>query len=70
MALSMQGLTASTDAEMREMIALLEATDAGTGYMHEGFLADDPSVYTRPWFAWSNSLFAGLVHQALKKNLL
>ncbi|NOU80960.1 metal-independent alpha-mannosidase [Paenibacillus sp. LMG 31459] len=70
MALSMQGLTASTDAEMLEMIALLEATDAGTGYMHEGFLADDPSVYTRPWFAWSNSLFAGLVHQALKKNLL
>src|SRR5690606_18437721 len=60
MALSMQGLTAADDAEMLDMIAMLEATDADTGYMHEGFHADDPAKFTRSWFAWSNSLFAQL----------
>ena len=70
MALSMQGLTADNDAEMLAMIDLLENTDAGTGYMHEGFHADDPHTYTRPWFAWSNSLFAQLVYKAMKKRIL
>ncbi|CAH1200562.1 hypothetical protein PAECIP111893_01450 [Paenibacillus plantiphilus] len=70
MALSMQGLTASTDEEKLAMIAVLESTDGDTGFMHEGFHADDPSVYTRDWFVWSNSLFAQLVHGAMKDGLL
>ncbi|THF73561.1 glycoside hydrolase family 125 protein [Cohnella fermenti] len=70
MALSMQGLTASTAEEKLEMIALLEATDADTGFMHEGFHADDPAVFTRKWFAWSNSLFSQLVYKAMKDGLL
>ena len=36
-------------------------TDAGTGLMHEGFHKDDPTEFTRPWFAWANSLFAEFV---------
>ncbi|SFI80601.1 hypothetical protein SAMN02799624_02276 [Paenibacillus sp. UNC496MF] len=70
MALSMQGLTASTDDEKLAMIAALEATDADTGFMHEGFHADDPAVFTRKWFAWSNSLFSQLVYKAMKAGLL
>ncbi|THF77756.1 glycoside hydrolase family 125 protein [Cohnella fermenti] len=70
MALSMQGLTASCNEEKLAMIAMLEATDADTGYMHEGFLADDPHVYTREWFAWSNSLFSQLILQALEEDIL
>ncbi|WP_127492506.1 glycoside hydrolase family 125 protein [Paenibacillus glycanilyticus] len=70
MALSMQGLTAKTDEEMLDMIAVLEATDADTGFMHEGFHSDDPSVFTRKWFAWSNSLFSQLVYKAMKAGLL
>ncbi len=70
MGLSMQGLTASTNEEMLAMIDMLEATDADTGYMHEGFHADDPHTFTRPWFAWSNSLFSNLVYTAMKKGLL
>lgn len=70
MALSMQGLTAQTAEEKLEMIAMLEATDAGTGFMHEGFHADDPSVFTRKWFAWSNSLFSQLVYRALQEDIL
>ncbi|OXM14904.1 glycoside hydrolase family 125 protein [Paenibacillus herberti] len=70
MALSMQGLTAVSDEEKLAMIELLEATDADTGFMHEGFHSDDPTVFTRKWFAWSNSLFSQLVYRAMKDGLL
>jgi hypothetical protein len=40
---------------------MLMDTNAGTGFMHESFDANDPSIYTRPWFAWCNSLFGDLV---------
>ncbi|XEC93744.1 glycoside hydrolase family 125 protein [Paenibacillus tarimensis] len=70
MALAMQGLTAATDEEMREMVDVLEATDADTGFMHEGFHTDDPTQYTRSWFAWSNSLFSQLVYRAMEKGIV
>lgn len=70
MALSMQGLTAQSKEEKLEMISLLEQTDGGTGYMHEGFHADDPKIFTRNWFAWSNSLFSQLVYKAMEEEIL
>jgi meiotically up-regulated gene 157 (Mug157) protein len=70
MALSMQGLTATSKEEKLEMIRLLETTDADTGFMHEGFHADDPTQFTRKWFAWSNSLFSQLVYRAMKEGIL
>ncbi|RJG21845.1 glycoside hydrolase family 125 protein [Paenibacillus thiaminolyticus] len=70
MALSMQGLTAISDEEIVSLIGTLEATDADTGFMHEGFHADDPAIFTRPWFAWSNSLFSQLVWKAMQRGLL
>lgn len=57
-ALSMQGLTAQEPEEKTQLLQKLLETDAGTGYMHEGFSSDDPAQFTRPWFAWSNSMFA------------
>ena len=53
----MRGLTSTDDAEIRTCVQTLKATHAGTGYMHESFHKDDPSKYTRPWFAWANTLF-------------
>jgi meiotically up-regulated gene 157 (Mug157) protein len=70
MALSMQGLTAATEEEKLEMIAALVSTDADTGFMHEGFHSDDPQIFTRKWFAWSNSLFSQLVYRAMKEGIL
>ncbi|MFD2615662.1 glycoside hydrolase family 125 protein [Paenibacillus gansuensis] len=70
MALSMQGLTATDKEEKLEMIRLLEATDADTGFMHEGFHADNPAEFTRSWFAWSNSLFSLLIYEAMKEGIL
>lgn len=57
-ALSMQGLTSNDKAEQKELLETLLRCDAGTGYMHEGFHVDRPEEFTRPWFAWSNSMFA------------
>ena len=69
-ALSMQGLTADNDEEVRRVIDILASTDAGTGFMHEGFNADNPDEFSREWFAWSNSLFAELIEYAVDNNIL
>ncbi|MCD7034621.1 glycoside hydrolase family 125 protein [Metabacillus sp. GX 13764] len=60
-ALAMQGLTASSREEREKILDILEATDADTGVMHEGFSADNPYEFTRPWFSWANALFSELV---------
>ncbi|MGN1169341.1 MAG: glycoside hydrolase family 125 protein, partial [Acutalibacteraceae bacterium] len=69
-ALSMQALTSNDDDEIREIINTLVSTDADTGYMHEGFNADNPAEFSREWFAWSNSLFAELIEQAVDKGII
>jgi uncharacterized protein len=60
-ALCMQGLTSNDNAEKHALLKTLLATDAGAGLMHESFHKDDPTIFTRPWFAWANSLFAEFV---------
>jgi meiotically up-regulated gene 157 (Mug157) protein len=52
----MRGLTSTDDAEIRACVQALRTTHAGTGYMHESFHKDDASKFTRPWFAWANTL--------------
>lgn len=70
MALSMQALTADNNEEIKELIDMLVNTDADTGFMHEGFHKDDPSVFSREWFAWSNSLFAMLICEAMDRDIV
>lgn len=36
-------------------------TEAGTGFIHESFHKDDATNFTRPWFAWQNTLFGELI---------
>jgi uncharacterized protein len=67
--LCMQGLTAQTREEKMAMLNMLLKTDAGTGLMHEGFHKDDASQFTRPWFAWANSLFAEFVMSVMDDQL-
>jgi meiotically up-regulated gene 157 (Mug157) protein len=40
-------------------------TDGDKGVMHESFNPNKPAQFTRPWFAWANSLFAELVREKL-----
>ena len=57
-ALVIQGLTTSDFAEKKEILRTLLTTDADTSQMHESFHVDDPTTFTRSWFAWANSMFA------------
>ena len=61
MSIIMRAMTSTDDAEIRQCIEMLERTDAGTGFMHESFHKDNPQKYTRPWFAWANTLFGELI---------
>ena len=64
-ALSMQGLTSNDENEIKSLLETLINCDGDTLYMHEGFHCDDPKLFTRDWFAWSNSLFADFVYKKL-----
>ena len=59
--LIVQGLTSTQDGEIRQCLTTLQKTHAGTGFMHEAFNQDDSSQFTRPWFAWANTIFGELV---------
>lgn len=60
-ALTMQILTSTDENEKRECLEMISRTHAGTNYMHESFNVDDPSDFTRTWFAWANTLFAQML---------
>ncbi|WP_439693792.1 glycoside hydrolase family 125 protein [Curtobacterium sp. SP.BCo] len=59
-ALAVEGLVTDSDERRRELLALLVATDGGTGDMHESFDVDDPTQYSRPWFSWADAMFCEL----------
>lgn len=61
LAMIMRGLTSTDPAEVDTTVRQLVASDGGTGFMHEAFDKDDPTRFSRPWFAWANGLFGALV---------
>ncbi|HEY5628665.1 MAG TPA: glycoside hydrolase family 125 protein, partial [Candidatus Limnocylindrales bacterium] len=69
-ALAMRGLTAVDDRERLDAIRMLALTHAGTFLAHEAFDVDDPTQYTRPWFAWANSVVGELLERAALDGIL
>lgn len=61
MSITMRALTSTEDAEILSCLKMLRNTTAGTNFMHEAFHKDDPAKFTRPWFAWANTLFGELI---------
>jgi hypothetical protein len=61
MSILLRALTSTEDAEILECLRWLCNTTAGTGFMHESFDENDPSKFSRPWFAWANTLFGELI---------
>lgn len=57
----LEALTSNNKDEIKELINMVKNSDAGTNYTHEGVYKDDATIFTRSWFAWSNSLFAYLI---------
>ena len=54
-------LTSTDDVEIRHALGMLQASAAGTGFMHESYNQDNVAKFTRPWFVWANTLFGELV---------
>ena len=72
MSIIMRALTSKDDSEIAWCVKTLRNTDAGTGFMHETFHKDDPTKFTRKWFAWANTLFGELIRKLVlegKENL-
>jgi hypothetical protein len=63
----MRGLTSHDDQEIKQCIATLQATHAGKGFMHESFHKDDAAKFTRPWFAWANTLFGEFIWKVYRE---
>jgi len=63
--LIMQALTSSRREEILSCLEMISKTHAGCNYMHEAFDPNRPQEYTRPWFAWANTLFAELMEKLM-----
>lgn len=59
--ITVKALTANSDYDIVASLRMLQNTHAATGFMHESFMKDDPTQFTRKWFAWANTLFGELV---------
>lgn len=68
--LCVQAMTSTDIHEIAGLFKALLHTHAGTGFMHESFDPNDPGQYTRPWFAWANSMFGELVYRLYEQDLL
>ncbi|PSJ40634.1 glycoside hydrolase family 125 protein [Allosphingosinicella deserti] len=61
MSIITRALLSDDDAVIRQCLHWLKTTHGGTGFMHESFHKDDPTKFTRSWFAWANGLFGDLI---------
>lgn len=67
MSIIMQAITSTDTAEIKACLTTLHTTDAGTSLMHEAFHKDDACNYTRPWFAWANTLYGELILKIIEE---
>ncbi len=61
MSIIFRAFSSTDDRETAQCLRTLRNTTAGTHFMHESFWKDDAAKYTRPWFAWANTLFGELI---------
>lgn len=61
MGLIAKGLSSSDPGEVEAMVFKIAEIDAGTGFVHESVNPNDPTQFTRSWFAWVNGLYGELI---------
>ena len=64
----MQALTSGDREEIMTCLEMIANTHAGTNFMHEAFNPNNPDEFTRPWFAWANTLFAELLENLMEED--
>ncbi|MCD8041985.1 MAG: glycoside hydrolase family 125 protein [Tannerellaceae bacterium] len=70
MSIIMRCNTTNDPEEIRKCVKMLRDTDANTGFMHEAFYQDDPTDFTRSWFAWVNTLFGEMIYRLVNEGKL
>ena len=68
MGIATRGITSDDPQEISRCLHLLAATNAGSGFMHEGFDKDNAANFTRPWFAWANTWFGEFVWKVYREH--
>ena len=66
MGIILRALTSDNQQEVAHCLHMLKTTHAGTGFMHESFNKDNPSEFSRHWFAWANTLYGELILKVYK----
>jgi meiotically up-regulated gene 157 (Mug157) protein len=66
--LVMRAMTSTDSDEITKCLAMLKTSSAGTGFMHEAFKKDDPTKYSRRWFAWVNNLYGEMIIKVLREH--
>jgi meiotically up-regulated gene 157 (Mug157) protein len=61
LALVMQALTSTDDAETARVLGYIAVADVGDHRLHESFNVNDPQEYSRADFAWPNALYIELI---------
>jgi len=61
MSIIVRALTSTSDQETALCLRWLRDTTGNTLFMHEAFQKDNPTDFTRSWFAWANTLFGELI---------
>ena len=68
MSILFRAFSSTSDTETLQCLRWLRNSTADTHFMHESFWKDDPARYTRPWFAWANTLFGELILRLADRN--
>lgn len=68
--LCVQAMTTEDVNEIATLVITLLQASVGTACMHEGFNKDDPTLFTRPWFAWANSMFGEMLYGLYERGML
>jgi len=65
--IAIRGITSNDETEIKLCLYLLQRSNAGTGFMHESFNKDNEKDFTRPWFAWANTLFGEFIWKVYRE---
>lgn len=66
--ITMQALTSTNREEIMQCLEMLAKTHGETNFMHESFNPNKAEEYTRPWFAWANSLLGELLDKLMEED--
>jgi meiotically up-regulated gene 157 (Mug157) protein len=61
MAVITRAWTSTNTSEIAECLQTLVSLSACSGLTHESVNVNSAGDYSRPWFAWANSLFGHLI---------